>query len=102
MCIGIPMQVVEPGEHHAVCDGRDGRRVIDLALVGPQPAGAWLLTFVGAAREMLDAESAQRIDRALDTLANVLAGEAGDIEAGFADLIGREPQLPVHLEPLKD
>ena len=96
------MQVAEPGDYHAVCEGREGRRLIDLALVGPQPAGTWLLTFAGAAREVLDAESARRIDLALETLARVLAGEAGDIQAGFADLVGREPQLPAYLNPAKD
>ena len=97
MCIGIPMQVVEPLGHRAWCHGRDGRRLVDLALVGPQPAGAWLLTFLDAAREVITPEGAQRIDRALDTLAQVLGGDASGIEAGFADLIGREPTLPAHL-----
>jgi hydrogenase expression/formation protein HypC len=92
------MQVSEPqGERAAWCSGRDGRCLIDLSLVGPQPSGTWLLTFAGAGREVLDAEAAAAIDDALDALEAALAGDAAGIEAGFADLIAREPQLPPHL-----
>ena len=97
MCIGIPMRVTEPRGASAWCDGRDGRRLIDLRLVGPQPEGAWILAYLDAAREVLTPDAAARIDRALDALAAALAGDAEGIEAGFADLIGREPQLPPHL-----
>lgn len=96
------MQVVEPLGHRAWCDGRDGRKLVDLALVGPQPEGAFLLTFLDAAREVIDADTAARIDRALDALASVLAGDASGVEAGFADLLGREPRLPEHLLPIKE
>lgn len=97
MCIGVPVQVLEPLGDSAWCVGRDGRKLVDLRLVGPQPAGAWVLIHLDAAREVLSAEAAQRIDRALDALAAALAGDAEGIAAGFADLIGREPQLPPHL-----
>jgi hydrogenase assembly chaperone HypC/HupF len=97
MCIGIPMQVIEPMGPTAWCMGRDGRRLVDMRLVGPQPAGAWILTHLEAAREILSEQSAREIDRALDALAAALNGDAAGIEAGFADLIGREPQLPAHL-----
>ena len=98
MCIGVPMQVVEAaGPGAAWCTGREGRRLIDLALVGPQAAGTWLLTFAGAGREVLTAKAAGQIDGALDALQAALAGDATGIEAGFADLVGREPRLPEHL-----
>ena len=97
MCLGIPMQVVEADGAVAWCDGRDGRQRIDLSLVGAQPPGTWLLTFMGAAREVMDAEAARRTDRALDALAGVLAGDASGVDEAFADLVGREPQLPPHL-----
>ena len=97
MCIGIPMQVTEGGDHHAWCAGPDGRVLIDLALVGPQAPGAWLLTFMGAAREVLDSETAARITAALDGLLAALAGDTARIDAAFADLVGRTPQLPEHL-----
>jgi len=97
MCIGIPMKVVEPMGPSAWCEGRDGRKLVDLRLVGPQPSGTWILTHLDAAREVLSVENAANIDRALDALAAVLSGDAGAVDAGFADLIGREPQLPPHL-----
>jgi hydrogenase expression/formation protein HypC len=100
MCVGVPMQVMEAsGEGAAWCMGRDGRTLIDLALVGPQPPGTWLLTFVGAAREVMSAEAAARTDAALDALAAVLAGDNSTIDEAFADLVSREPRLPDHLRP---
>lgn len=93
------MQVVEPQDGFAWCTGRDGRVLVDLALVGPQLPGAWLLTFLGSAREVITAEAAGRIDRALDALAAVLAGEDARIEEAFADLLERGPELPEHLRP---
>ena len=97
MCIGIPMQVVEPMDSGAWCVGRDGRRFIDVRLVGAQPAGTWLLTHMDAAREVLTAEAARQIESALDAWAAALSGDADGVDAGFADLVGREPQLPEHL-----
>lgn len=96
MCIGVPMQIVEPGESHAWCDGRGGRSRVDLAIVGPQPAGAWVLAFQGAARRVLSADEAAQTNAALDALEAALAGEQ-DLGPFFADLVDREPQLPAHL-----
>jgi hydrogenase expression/formation protein HypC len=100
MCIGIPMQVVEPeGAGAAWCAGRAGRQLVDMALVGPQAPGTWVLAFAGAAREVMDPQAAARTDAALDALESVLAGDASTVDAAFADLVGREPQLPEHLRP---
>jgi len=98
MCLGIPMQVVAAqGDGAAWCTGRGGRSLVDMALVGPQRPGTWLLTFVGAAREVISAEAAARTNAALDALEAVLAGDTTTIDAAFADLVSREPQLPEHL-----
>jgi hydrogenase expression/formation protein HypC len=103
MCIGIPMQVMEiAGDGAAWCMGRDGRARIDMALVGPQPPGTWLLTFIGAAREVMTPEAAARTDAALDALAAVLAGDTSTLDDAFADLVSREPQLPEHLQKGKN
>ena len=95
MCLGIPAQVVECGEHFALCRSRDGELRVDLGLVGRQAPGTWLLTFLAAGREVIDAERAAAVDAALDALAAAQAG-ATDFSAFFADL-DREPQLPQFL-----
>lgn len=100
MCIGVPMQVAQAaGPGAAWCVGREGRGLVDTALVGPQPPGTWLLTFLGAAREVMTAEAAARTNAALDALARALAGDASVIDAAFADLVSRTPELPEHLRP---
>lgn len=93
------MQVTEPLGGCAWCTGREGRSLIDLSLVGPQPAGTWLFTFIGAAREVITAEAAEGLDRALDGLAAVLAGDSAGVDDAFADLVNRTPELPEHLRP---
>lgn len=100
MCVGVPMQVIEAaGESAAWCMGREGRSRIDMALIGPQPPGTWLLTFMGAAREVMTPEAAARTDAAIDALAAALRGDSASIDDAFADLVNREPQLPDHLRP---
>lgn len=91
------MQVVEAGEFEALCTAGGGTARIDLALVGPQPMGAWLLVFLGAAREVLSEDDALKIREAHKALHDILNGNAPDIDAQFADLINREPALPDHL-----
>jgi hydrogenase expression/formation protein HypC len=90
------MQVIECNGYVALCQGRGGRRQLDLALVGAQPPGTWLLAFIDAAREVIDAERAAQINAALDGLEAVMTG-ATDISSHFADLFERTPELPVHL-----
>jgi hydrogenase assembly chaperone HypC/HupF len=90
------MEVVEARGRVALCRGRDGLRELDLALVGEQPPGTWVLAFIDAAREVIDAQTAGRIDAALDGLEAALAGET-DLGPYFADLVDRTPQLPPHL-----
>lgn len=99
MCIGIPMRVVAvdaDGTTWCTRDGRD-RSAVDIALVGPQPPGTWLLIFLGSAREVLTEDYAHTVAQALKGVAAALAG--ADFDQYFSDLIGREPQLPPHLLP---
>ncbi|MGA2710323.1 MAG: HypC/HybG/HupF family hydrogenase formation chaperone [Steroidobacteraceae bacterium] len=100
MCIATPMRVMRilPAAHFAECADRLGVETrVDLALVGAVEAGAWLLVFMGAAREIIDADRALQIDRALGALESALAGDLSAIDAAFPDLVGREPQLPEYL-----
>ncbi|MHB1104589.1 MAG: HypC/HybG/HupF family hydrogenase formation chaperone [Devosia sp.] len=98
MCVGIPFEIVECSGGTALCTGRSGTRYIDITLVGEQPAGTWVLTFLDAAREVVSAETARQIGDALEAVERALAGDAA-IDHLFADLVGREPQLPQHLLP---
>ena len=97
MCVGIPMRVVESRGRSARCAGRHGAGEIDLALVGPQPEGAWVLTTMSYATATLDAGEAARIEDALEAVGLALQGQS--VDHLFADLVGREPELPPHLRP---
>lgn len=98
MCIGIPMQVIEDGDGQALCRAADGVHRIDMSLVGPVPAGGWVMVFLGAAREAISAEQARKSADAIEALGKVMRGEGG-FEHLFADLIDREPELPDFLRP---
>jgi hydrogenase expression/formation protein HypC len=96
MCLGIPMRVTEAAEGSAWCEGRGERLRVDTRLVEPPAVGDWLLVFHGVAREALSAQRARDIGNALAALDAALAGET-DLDRHFADLVGREPELPPHL-----
>jgi hydrogenase expression/formation protein HypC len=87
------MCVVEPGTFRAHCAGMGQAADIDMSLIGPQPVGTWVLTFLGAAREVLDPLEAARICDALTALQMAMNGETPP-DYLIADLIDREPQLP--------
>lgn len=95
MCIGIPMQVIESGPIRAWCDDGGERQQVDMQLVGDQPPGAWVLVFLGAAREVMDPTHALRVRDALVAMQVALDGQP--VDHLFTDLIDREPRLPEHL-----
>lgn len=81
------MQVVEAELGFARCRDRHGEeRRIDLSLVGPCAVGDWLLIFLDAARERLDAQRASEIDSTLGLLEDALFGTAPqpDSAPGFS------------------
>jgi hydrogenase expression/formation protein HypC len=96
MCIGMPLQVVEAEGSFAWCEADDDRERLDMMLVGEQPVGTWVLGFHGAARQVLSEVEAARAWDARRALAAVLSGD-GCSDDFFADLVGREPELPAHL-----
>jgi hydrogenase assembly chaperone HypC/HupF len=96
MCIGLPMRVVEPDGSFAWCEGEGQRERLDMMLVGNQPVGTWVLAFHGAARQIMSEGDAANTLAGRKALAAVLAG-SGNIDDFFADLVGREPELPAHL-----
>jgi hydrogenase expression/formation protein HypC len=96
MCVGVPMQVCEAsGFGWAVCDCEGEARRVDMRLVGDQAPGTWVLVFIDAAREVIDELRALRVRDALKALDAAMSGQP--FEHLFADLIGREPQLPEFL-----
>jgi hydrogenase assembly chaperone HypC/HupF len=95
------MQVIEAHENSALCEGRNGRLVINTMLVGQVEAGQWLLTFLNAAREVIDAERAALVEAALDGLQAVSNGGEVNLDFFFADLVNREPTLPEFLRKEK-
>ena len=89
MCIGLPMQVVEPGSGYAVCEGLGERRRVCTLLVGDQPVGAWLLVFLDSAREVLSESDAKRVADAVRALQLVMSGKVDDpreLDRFFPDL----------------
>ncbi len=95
MCVGIPMQILSVDGIAATARNDTGEHLIDLSLTGPLPVGQWILTFLGTAREAIDAEEAARITAALAALQQVMQG--GDVGDAFDDIEARGPQLPAHL-----
>jgi len=96
MCIGIPMKVlrIEPG--HAWVSGRGEVKRIDTALVGDCAEGDWLLIFLDAARERIDAARAAEVHAVLDLVQGAMNGEAG-FAADRADDPGFA--LPSRMDP---
>lgn len=97
MCVGVPMQILECQGEQAVCNDRGTLTTIDMTLVGEQPAGTWVLVFLGAAREVVTPENAALVGQALEAVGLAMYGGDGNIDALFPDLAGREPELPPHL-----
>ncbi len=99
MCIGLPMQIIEARGRFALCRYGEEKRKVDMILVGEQPVGAWVLVFLDAARDVMTAEQAQKTADALQAIALVMQGETS-VDHLFADLVGREPELPAHLKDM--
>ncbi len=91
MCIGVPVKVIEDRGFMALCSGRNGEQEVNMMLTGPQPAGTWVLNFLGSAREVLSEDDAEKISSALDALSAVMSGDSDvDIDAYFPDLAGKK------------
>lgn len=91
MCIALPMQVVRPGELTALCRGRNGEEEVNMLMVGNQPEGAWILNFLGWARDVITEAQAREIDLALDGLQEIMDGaESIDVDHHFPGL-GQAP-----------
>lgn len=97
MCIGVPMQVIEANGFMARCTARGGEHAIDICLTSDAQPGDWVMVFLGAAREVISEDVARATIDALAALDMAMRGET-DFDHLFADLVGREPELPGHLK----
>ncbi len=93
MCIGIPMQVLRTEPGHAWVAGRGEVKRVDTALIDEPHEGEWLLIFLDAARERIEAARAAEVNGVLDLLQGALAGSSTHPfdEVGFA--------LPSRMDP---
>jgi len=96
MCLGLPMTIVETDGVSALCEYGAERRLVSVLLLSEPPVGAKVLVHLNNAVRLLDESEAGQIADALAGLEAALRGE--DPDRFFADLIGREPQLPDHLQ----
>ncbi len=95
MCVGIPLCIVSADGTNAVARNGARTEALDLSLTGSLEPGTWVLSFLGAAREVISEDEAQLISDALAGLERVMAGE--DLGDAFADIEARGPVLPPHL-----
>jgi hydrogenase expression/formation protein HypC len=72
------MQVISIRPGFALVAGHGERREVNTALVGEPAPGDWLLVFIDAARELIDAQRAQEINTTLDLLQDAMAHDAND------------------------
>ncbi len=100
MCLGIPvlLTAVDGIRGEVLEDGRPG--LVDLSLTPEARPGDWVLAFLGAARGILTETEARQITAALAGLRSLMEG--GDLGDAFADLEGRAPTLPPHLQAAVD
>lgn len=87
MCLSIPMQVAAiEGDGDFAWVERGGRReLVNMMLIGPQPLGAWVLTSLGLAKEVVEPGQLALIEEALAALAASLDGDY-DASRYFGDL----------------
>lgn len=96
MCVGEPMKIVAIDGIAAQAEADGKSELIDLSLTPDAQVGDWILTFLGASREVITEDEAAKISAALKGLRAVMQG--GDLGDAFADLDARSPQLPAHLQ----
>ena len=96
MCVGLPLRILTIDGIAAQAEADGHRELIDLSLTPEARVGDWVLTFLGASREVISEDEAAKISAALQGLRAVMQGEGlGD---AFADLDASGPQLPPHLQ----
>ncbi|MCP4993199.1 MAG: HypC/HybG/HupF family hydrogenase formation chaperone [Gammaproteobacteria bacterium] len=81
MCIGAPVQVIESRDFTALCRDRHGEEAeVNMMLIGPQEAGAWIVNYLGSAREVLSEKDAKHIIASMDELEAMMSEEQAQEE----------------------
>ncbi len=65
MRVGIPVRVIETKGLSALARDGDDTVGVDLSLIGPVAPGSWVLDYLGAAREVLGPDEAQKLRAAV-------------------------------------
>ena len=87
MCVGVPVKIIEAGDFVQKAEGKNGVEEVNMMLIGSQPAGTWVLNYLGSAREVLTEEEAEKINSALDGLSALMNGEEEiDVDHYFPDI----------------
>jgi len=86
VCIGIPVQVIEEGDFISLCKGRNGEEQVNMMLIGPQPVGTWVVSFLGSAREVISEQDAINLNKALDGMLELMTGNEIDVDHYFPDM----------------
>ena len=100
MCVGLPLCIRAIDGIAATASNGEESELIDLSLTPKARPGDWVLTFLGAAREVISADEAQKITAALNGLRAVMQG--GGPGDAFADIEAKVLQLPPHLQAALD
>lgn len=100
MCLGLPMQLLSKDGTRGSALYKGRLENVDLSLTPEAEAGSFMLVFLGSSRQVVDEAFAREVEGAHAALEAVLTG--GDVDAGFPDLVGREPSLPPHLQAALD
>lgn len=100
MCVGVPLRIEAIDGIAARASDKTYTEVIDLSLTPDARVGDWVLTFLGASREIITADEAAKISAALGGLRALMQG--GTLGDAFADLEDAGPQLPAHLQAALD
>jgi hydrogenase expression/formation protein HypC len=60
-----------------------------MMLIGSQPVGTWVVNFLGSAREIISEEEAITLNKALDGMSEMMAGNEIDMEHYFPENTGQ-------------
>lgn len=85
MCIGIPMKVFRTEPGHAWVAGRGEVKRVNTALVGDCGEDEWLLVFLDAARERIDAARAAEVNAVLDLVQGAMTDGPAATDAALDD-----------------